>query len=491
MTRGRSQGLARLSTAAALLLSACADPGLQPPTRTLTDPATLGASAAPEVTPWPAERWWQGFGDPALSALVEQALARQPSLQQAQARVAQAQARVSGARAGAGPQAGLSADLTHQRFTEHGRIPPALAGAMRWSADVQLSGNWELDLFGRQRALIDAAIGQQRAAEADAQAARVWLAAQVATHWFALARQLEAQRLAEQALRQRQQLLAVVQQRQAAGLDNALDRQQAESLLAQARVERDALDDGIARERHALAELTGQGPQAQAEAQPALAPLRTQALPGTLGADLLGRRADLVAQRWRVEAALRGVDGARAQFYPDVNLMAFVGLSSLGLDTLINAGSRTFGAGPALRLPLFDGGRLRAQLASRSADADAAIEGWNSSLLAALREVADEVATLQALVRQQATQAEATAAAEATHALALQRHRAGLGTVLPVLLADHALLAQRRAQSDLKARHLAAEVALARALGGGYQAAELPPAPTASLTAPPNPTTRP
>jgi outer membrane protein TolC len=155
-----------------------------------------------------------------------------------------------------------------------------------------------------------------------------------------------------------------------------------------------------------------------------------------------------------------------------------VGLSSLGLNHLIDAGSLTYGAGPAVRLPLFDGGRLRANLGARHAEVDAAVAAYNGALLRALREVADELSSLQSLERQQRAQDEATAAAGAAYDLALQRYQAGLGNFLTVLTAQTNVLAQRRAGTDLKARHLASEAALARALGGGYEAtgADAPPA---------------
>ena len=183
-----------------------------------------------------------------------------------------------------------------------------------------------------------------------------------------------------------------------------------------------------------------------------------------------------MAQRWRVEAATKDVAAAKAQFYPDINLVAFVGLSSIGLDNFIKSGSQTYGIGPALRLPIFDGGRLRANLASRNAEVDAAVDGYNGALLRALREVADEVATLQSLERAQRAQDEATKSAESAYDLALQRYRAGLGNFLIVLTAEQNVLTQRRASTDLKARHLTAEATLARALGGGWQG-EPPAAP--------------
>jgi NodT family efflux transporter outer membrane factor (OMF) lipoprotein len=191
-------------------------------------------------------------------------------------------------------------------------------------------------------------------------------------------------------------------------------------------------------------------------------------LPTGVPADLLGRRPDLAAARWRVEAAMRGVDVARAQFYPNVNLTAFIGLSSIGLDRLIEADSRQFGVGPAIRLPIFDSGALRANLRGRTAELDAAIEGYNSALLESVRDAADQLSSLQSVQRQQAEQAQALAAAESAYDIALQRYRAGLTGHLTVLTAETTLLTQRRLGVDLRARDLSARIGLVRALGGGY-----------------------
>ena len=419
---------------------------------------------------WPSERWWTAWGDAGLDAIVDQALAGSPSLTSAEARVRLAQAAADAAGAARRPQASLSVELTDQRFTENGLVPPPLAGAVRWNNSAQVGAGWELDLFGRQRAALDAAIGQSRAAQADVQAARVLLAGNVAAAYFNLARLLENRRLASESLAQREQILALVRQRIAAGLDTRVELRQAEGLIAQTQVEIESLDEAAARTRHALAELAGQGPQAFDALAPTMAVLRSTELPAALPADLLGRRADLVAQRWRVDAAAKDIDVARAQFYPNLNLVAFVGLSSIGLDRFVEAGARTYGAGPALHLPLFEGGRLRAQLDAKRAEADAAVDAYNGTLLRALREVADEVGSLQSIERQQRAQSEATASAEAAYDLAVQRYQAGLGNFLVVLTAQTNVLAQRRAAADLKARHLGAEVALARALGGGFHA---------------------
>jgi NodT family efflux transporter outer membrane factor (OMF) lipoprotein len=456
-----------LVAAAALLLAACASPGGIGPTHALSAASAYGAT--PTQAPWPSARWWSEYGDPELDRLVDLALAGQPTLKTAQARLQLAQAAVDAAGAARSPRVDGSVDATDQRYSENGIFPPPLAGSTRWLNNAQLTASWELDLFGRQRAALEASIGQLRAAQADMQAARVQLAGNVATAYFNLASLIEAREVASQSLQQREQVLALVRQRISAGLDTVVELRQAEGLIAQSRVEIEALGEAIARARHALAELTGQNPRALDTFAPTLAAVRAGPLPDGLPVDLLGRRADLVAQRWRVEAALRDVDVARTQFYPNVNLTAFIGLSSLGLDRWIEAGSRTYGAGPALRLPIFDAGRLRANLSARSADVDAAVEAYNGALLHALREVADELTALDSLQRQRQAQDDATAAADSAFELARQRYEAGLGNFLIVLTAQTNVLAQRRATTDLKARQLAADVALSRALGGGYR----------------------
>jgi outer membrane protein TolC len=122
-------------------------------------------------------------------------------------------------------------------------------------------------------------------------------------------------------------------------------------------------------------------------------------LPEALPADLLGRRADISAARWRIEAATRDVDAARAQFYPNINITAFVGLSSVGLDRVLRSGSEQYGAGPAIHLPIFDAGRLRANLRGKASDLDLAIESYNGTVVDAVHDVADQLGSLQSLER--------------------------------------------------------------------------------------------
>jgi len=461
------------SLVAALVLAGCASSaGIAPHTSPL-DPVRAGLPAAVEATPLHlATDWWRSFDDPTLDALVDRALADHPDLQTAQARLERAGAAVAGARAAEGPQVNGAADATRQRYSEHGLLPPPLAGSTHDSGTVQATASWELDFFGRQRAELQSALGGERAARAELEAARLLLASRVAAVYVELARLLDQRTVAERSLAQREETLALIGDRVRAGLDTNVELRQGEGALPETRQQIEALDERIALARHALAALTVQPPDALATLSPALASLPEGTLPRSLPSDLLARRADITAARWRVEAAGQDVQAAKAEFYPSVNLVAFAGLSSIGLGRLLEAGSAQAGFGPALRLPIFDSGRLRANLSGKAADVDAAVASYNGALLSALRDVADQLAGQRSIARQQDEQRGAQEAAESAYQLAVQRYRAGLGTYLVVLSAESNVLAQRRLGVDLKARALDNQVQLVRALGGGYVASD-------------------
>jgi NodT family efflux transporter outer membrane factor (OMF) lipoprotein len=190
-------------------------------------------------------------------------------------------------------------------------------------------------------------------------------------------------------------------------------------------------------------------------------------------AELLGRRPDLVARRWRVEAALQDVAAAKARFYPNIDLFAVVGLQSLGEAGLLSAASRSIAAGPALSLPIFDGGRLRAGLAGSKADYEIAVEQYNQALADALRDVADQLSSFRSVQAQGSEQRQALATAQEAYQLALARYREGIGNYLQVLSAEAPVLEQRALAADLHARQLSISINLMRALGGGYQPASL------------------
>jgi len=287
-----------------------------------------------------------------------------------------------------------------------------------------------------------------------------------------LARLADQREVLARSLAQRREILDLVRQRVGAGLDTAVELRQGEGAVPEIRVALDAVDEQVEIARHALAALTGQGPDAVKDVAPRLAQVTAVPLPADVPAGLLGRRADIAAARWRVEATTHDLKAARADFYPSVNLVAFAGFSAIGLDKLLEAGSRQLGVGPAVSLPIFDAGRLRAQYKARATDVDGAVETYNAAVLQALREAADALSSVRHVDVQRQEQALALESAERAYGLALQRYRAGLGTYLTVLAAETNVLAQRRADDDLKARALDAQAQLARALGGGYVQAD-------------------
>lgn len=456
-----------LTSTLVIALAGCANPGGIASTSTLIAPASVGVSAAAPADTIGAD-WWQGFGDRSLNELIDKAVAGSPNLRAAQARVVRAAANAGVARAADRPQLTGEADVSRQRITENGIYPPPLAGAILDLGTLQLNGSWELDFFGKNRAALEAAVGSQRAAEADAAAARVLLAVNVARDYVQLARLIEQRQVLQRSLAQRDQVLALIRQRFSAGLDTAVELRQGEGALPEARQQIESVDEQIALARHAIAALAALAPDACDTLAPRLAEVRAVPVPGVVPADLLGRRADIVAARWRVEAASHDVASARAQFYPNVNLTAFIGLSSIGLDRLVRGGSEQYGVGPAIRLPIFDAGRLRANLSGKTADLDAAIESYNGNVIDAVHDVADQISTTRSVERQQREEADALASAEAAYDIATQRYGAGLATYLTVLNAETNVLAQRRLAVDLRARVLDTQMLLVRALGGGY-----------------------
>jgi NodT family efflux transporter outer membrane factor (OMF) lipoprotein len=387
----------------------------------------------------------------------------------AKARVDRMLAMADMSQANALPQVSAGVDLTRQRYTENGLYPKPIAGGVYNSGTVQVGAAWSPDFLGQHTAEIAASLSPMQAARADASAASLSLAAQVSRAYIALARLVAQQELAQRALAQRAHQFRLTSDRVNAGLDTQLEQRQAEGAWLEAQSQAEAVSEQIVLVRHQLAALTGQGPTACDSLLPRLDQLKLEAMPLTLGADLLGRRADVVAARWRVEAAAHDVDVAYTQFYPNVSLGAFVGVNAIGLDQLLNNGSRQVGITPAIRLPLFDGGRLRAQLKGRQGDLDVAIAGYNSVLLEAIKEASDAISSSQSLSRQQHDQAQALAAAQAAYQVSVARFNAGLTNQLSVLSAETQWLAQRRVAADLHAREFDNRVALMKALGGGWR----------------------
>jgi NodT family efflux transporter outer membrane factor (OMF) lipoprotein len=459
-----------LSSVALASLAACANfSGIEPSARAL-DASTLGlknldASKDDERVATDGD-WWQRFGDAQLNALVQTALQNNPSLKVAQARLSRALASQDVVKAVDGPQVKGDLNLTRQLYSANSIYPPPFGGAVWDSGSLQATASWELDFFGKNRDALEATLGQARASEADLRAARGLLAANVSRSYFQLVR-LQAQlELAARTLAQREQTQGLVRDRVSAGLDTQLELQQAASSLPDARLQTEILEEQKALALNALAALTAQPVAALQLSLPKLDSIAGVPVAQAMPLDLLGRRSDIAAARWRVQAALKDVSASKAQFYPNINLVAFAGVSSIGFDKLLKSDSEQWGVGPAISLPIFDSGRLRANLRGKTADLDGAIESYNAQVLDAIHEVADRLSSAQAVRRQQQEQATAQSSAEAAYTIAQERYKAGLSTYLAVLSAEAPVLAQRRQAVDLAARALDTQVQILHAIGG-------------------------
>jgi len=465
--------------AAAALLAGCASTGGLAPASSLRSDATVAAPrslAGTAVSPaaWPRSDWWTAYGDPQLDALMDEALRDSPTLAIAAGRTRKALAAADVGRAPLYPRVDAAAASTRERFSANGTTPPPFAGTTQTINELQATLSWELDFWGKNREAYEAALGAAHAAEVDAYAARLALSTGIAQAYVELERAYLQLDVAQKTLAEREQIYRLTRDRNAAGVDSKLELKQAESALPATREVIAQLEERAALSRNAIAALMGQGPdRGLAVARPTAAALAPVALPSSVPAELLGRRPDLVAQRWRVEAAQHAIASAKAEFYPNVDLLAFVGLQAIGGGNLLTAASRMVGITPAVSLPIFDGGRLRGNLAGRDADYDIAVEQYNQTLADAMRDVVDQLASFRSVDTQRAEQRVALATAQEAYDLALLRYREGLGNYLQVLSAESPLLVQESLDADLQARGLSLSINLVRALGGGYGA---PPA---------------
>jgi len=472
-----ARALMRFPAAAAMVaLSGCVDRGGWQPTPQLSPqqlelgPTLAGTQLEPAA--WPAEGWWRRYGDAQLDELVAEALAGSPSLATAQARLRAAQAQVVTARAARLPSTSVNLQADRQRYPEDYLFPPPYGGGYVNNGRATLDLSWDLDFWGRNRALLAGARSGAAAAEADRAAARLALAVAVVQAYIQLDLQYALLDVTNDNLKQQQGILELTQQRVRAGLDNDARVKQSEGQVALTRAAVAYVEASIELARNQIADLVAAGPERGARLRrPQLAAPVAIALPSVLPADLLGRRPDVAAARTRVESAGSSVKAAEADFYPNVNLAAFVGYQSIELTRVFEPQNRIHGLGAAVSLPIFNRGALRGALWSQQAQVDQSVAQYNQTLLDAVREVADVVTNWRALERETLEQQQALADARRSYELTTERYRAGLDNYLTVLSSQNQVLTAQGLGAELEARRLAFSVDLVRALGGGY----LPP----------------
>ncbi|MDF0489958.1 efflux transporter outer membrane subunit [Sphingomonas sp. H39-1-10] len=460
-----------IALAVAGLLAGCVTPPHLGPAPEVKAPATYrGAetfSAAGAA--WPIDDWWAAYGDPQLSSLIEEGLSNAPTMAQASARLRRAEALAGVANAALLPSVSADGSLTVSKPSTNDGIPvtPERRG-YHDSGRASLGFSWELDFWGKNRAALAAATSDAEAARADAAAARLVVSASIAATYADLVRLYNDRDVLQETLKVRQKSLELVSARVQHGFDSDSDLAQAQAGPPAARSELAQADEAIGLACNRLAALLGAGPdRGRSIARPMTPALKAFGLPANLSVDLLGRRPDIVAARSRVEASAKRIKVAKAQFYPNVNLLGLIGFQSLGIGNLLNSGSDIGTAGPAVSLPIFDGGRRRANYRGARADYDLSVATYDETLTQALREVADVTVSSRQLTEEVAGANTALTATERAYRLAQFRYTEGAADYQSVLIVEERLLLRRRVAAALQSRSFILDVALVRSLGGG------------------------
>jgi NodT family efflux transporter outer membrane factor (OMF) lipoprotein len=450
------------------VLAACA-PNL-PPQQTALSAASLGLG--PEPAPAVDMTWWHALHDPALDQLMEDALAKNPSLAEAQARLEAAKAALSSARSEEYPHLDFNGQELREQLSSRYIIPPPYGGSTRWLGDVEGDLSWDIDLWGREAALVDKAKALRYAARLDSDGARLAIESALASAYVAFDGACRLDAIARQSVNERTQTLALTGRRLKSGLDSQVEKSEAAALLDSAREQEKAADANREISVHEIAALSGHGADAYAgivcPAQPLDASLP---LPEALPADLLARRPDILASEARIQAALSGREAARTAFYPNVNLLGVAGFSALGLGNLFTGNAAQYGGGAAVHLPIFDAGALRANYHEASADLDLAIADYNGAVLAAVRDTADHLTQIRSLDARTAESAQFLRDSEEGYRLAQSRYRSGLANQLTLLDAEALVLQARDEHVTLEWQRTSARIDLVLAIGGGFSAA--------------------
>jgi NodT family efflux transporter outer membrane factor (OMF) lipoprotein len=461
-----------------LALAACATPPggeLRPAVRDVASYRDESSFAAPTAD-WPSDRWWDAYNDTQLSGLIDEALEASPTLAQAETRLTSASAQTQQTSAATLPQASGSGQLSETEQSRLEGFPPfiqqLLPKGYQGNGRLAIDASYDLDLFGKNRAALAAAVSEEAATRADLAEARLTLSTAVAEAYADLMRLAAERQAAAEAVRNRTETSRLAAERVAGGLDTRAELKQAEAATPAAQADVEALDEQILLTRHRIAALLGQGPdRGLAIALPTAETIQPFGLPADLRLHLIGRRPDIVAARLRAEAAGRRIDVARAQFFPDVSLTGYIGQQSLGIGQLLNPAAAIGSIGPTITLPIFEGGRLRGQYRGARADYAAAVDAYDATLTQALQDVADAGASLQSAQKQLADRQAALGAGESAYAVARERYQGGLSSYVAVLTAETAVIDERRALADARTRVFSLDIALVRALGGGYASA--------------------
>jgi multidrug efflux system outer membrane protein len=451
-----------------LALGACATAPMGAPGSVEVPTGFRHAAAVAPAAPAPTQAWWQVFQDPVLDRIESQAAGGNTSVQAAAARLARARALVRNADAQRAPQVGVRAGINRQ-----GGPNINAAGGEGTLLTALADFSWEADVFGRLRQGVDAASLDAQSQEALLRDARLLVQANVAQTYFEL-RALDAERaLVEAAATAWRETVAITGQRLRTGSVAELEYVRAQAELAAIEAETQALQRRRAQLEHALALLAG-APASNFEVPPQDLRAPLPAIPAGVPAAVLTRRPDILAAQRAVQAAQARVGLARTAWFPSLTLTASGGQASSDLGQLLQASTRAWSIAALVGGVLFDGGRREAGIQLADADLEAAAAGYREQILTALREVEDQLASVQLLAAQSRNASTAVDLGRRATVLAESRYRSGLASQLDVLDARRTELRNQRDALQVRSAQYQATVRLIRALGGGWELASNP-----------------
>jgi len=451
-----------------LLFSSCTAVGPNYQRPATPEAASWKEGAASETKPLP-QKWWRLFNDSELNALEERALTANQDLQRAAARVTEARALAGAVKAQRFPTVDANAGASRSRSSENrASMPGQPLEYEDYYSSLDLS--YELDVWGRVRRSNEAARADADSVASDYQVVMLTLTADVARH-YQLIRALDSERaVIDRTLGLRRDAASVQATRAKAGLANHMDATRAASELASLEAELQSVRRDRAQLEHALAVLCGE-PPAHFSVAVRSAQGGVPTIPAGLPSSLLQRRPDIAAAEETLHADTARIGVAKAAFFPTIRLTGSAGYASADLSTLLNAPSRIWSFGPSITMPVLDGGRNKANLKASEARSEQSLAAYRASVLTAFREVEDALSNLSTLATQREAVTRSIISAQDTATLAADRYQTGLTNYLDVVDAQRTALDAERQAARLDGQRAVSTILLAKALGGGWQAA--------------------
>lgn len=420
---------------------------------------------------WPDNHWWETFQDPQLNTLIQKGLAHNPNLSSAKARAKAAFEVANIEKSTLFPQLNFKAQDLWINQSQNGPILGFFRLIPETYNDINIALNfsYDIDLFGKHMKAYRAAFGAARARQVEIAETALLLSASIASTYFQLQAHNEALVYQKALLKETETILRLTKESYTKGLSTDITINNAEANVAQIEEGLFHLEQLIALEEHMIRVLIGEGPVSCTQIKPVWHYSdKILSLPCDIPMSLLLRRPDLRAQLWYIEAAAYGVGVAKAEFLPNINLAALGGFESISLGNLFALQSLTSQILPSITIPLFNGGRLQAQLDGAVDLYEMAVADYNNDLLKAVQDVADQVTTISQQNKQLKSEERLVKFKEKNTQLLMQQKRAGLSTQISVSQSEILAYQQKIAQLDVQNAQYAAYISLLKALGGGF-----------------------